>query len=786
MNSLTHTIESPQTRRATAPAADPVTLFYRQMVDLLRLPTPAAGPEAVGLLVYVGPADPAAVERLRAAIFPFTFLLWLYPPDPEFPPMPEYPLSGTRTLTYPLSDDSFYSDRIGLLIAIIPERRVELRVAFELETRCEKQILRIKTVIRAALKNHSNNSTRGLIRLRCSLRNLPAICGPASQIPRNVPSGYSAIVCGAGPSLSSQMDLLRGLAKRVTIIAVGHAVPALVGAGIVPRIVVEGDSVAYQNWPADLRSDSLLVALPEVSPEVAARFNRILWCYGCSMPFNVAAANWGLPLFDVALNKTVTVQAIDFAARLGFERIALVGQDLSLSETGRLHAAGEWVDGDEQLVDLPGNEGRRVLATVDLAGLHEAIEKYLIEIGHLFELSGRKILMCNCTNGGAAIGGTVRMDLKSFEEGIPAEARLPTLHEPGPAVMPPHAKLAALSAGLRNYDAAARDVVRCCTQLRRDLEALPFNVDRVRRRQDELRALMQREEEARADEAIGLWVHSLLEYVDEQMKKSPGLVSDVIDPRVQLRCLRARYDMVADLCAEIRQDIDQACARLAATEISPAETSPYHFNTFRRQGLRFIGTRNKELSRFLERRSSLSFADRFKVHWVNQMIPYVKIARPPDGWVPLNSFVSMFDQARADVDRFLAATNFSTGRHGVTCVAPGNWAHLIVLAIRFSSVPLIVIDPWPDLLQAMIERGLFLHRLPADTLIIGVHEKLPGWDDLYRRRLREWSAEGISNILWVHPRAHRLPDVPELFERVKILTPAPILEEGGISRGRVS
>ena len=331
--------------------------------------------------------------------------------------------------------------------------------------------------------------------------------------------------------------------------------------------------MAYQNWPADLRSDSLLVALPEVSPEVAARFNRILWCYGCSMPFNVAAANWGLPLHEVTLNKTVTVQAIDFAVRLGFDRIALVGQDLSISETGRLHAAGECVDGDEQLVGLPGNEGRRVLATADLAGLHEAIEKYLIEIGHLLESSGRQVMICNCTNGGAVIGGTVRMDLKSFYEGIPTGARLPTLHEPGPVVASPRAKLVALSAGLRKYGAAACDVVRCCARLRRDLEALPFNVDRVRRHQDELRALMQREEEARADEAIGLWVHSLLEYVDEQMKKSPGLVSDVIDPRVQLRFLYTRYDMAADLCAEIRQDIDHACAQLAAAEISPAGTT---------------------------------------------------------------------------------------------------------------------------------------------------------------------------------------------------------------------
>jgi hypothetical protein len=346
--------------------------------------------------------------------------------------------------------------------------------------------------------------------------------------------------------------------------------------------------------------------------------------------------------------------------------------------------------------------------------------------------------------------------------------------------------LTALSAGLQKYIAVARDVVRCCTQLRRDLEAVPLNVDRVRRRQDELRALIQEDNAARADKEVGLWVGSLLEYVDEQMKKSPGLVSDSIDPHVQLRLLHNRYDMAADLCAEIRQDIDRAGAKWAATGISPVETSPYLFTTFRRQGLRFIGTQNKELSRFLERRGVVSATARFKIHWINQMIPYVKIAQPPSSWVPLNSFVSMYDQSRADVKQFLATTNFSAGRCGITCIVPGNWAHVIDLAIRFPSVPLIVIDPWLDLLSLMIERGLFLHRLPVDTLILGVHEKLAGWEDLYRQRVREWDSRRIRNILWAHPRVSSLSGVPELIERVKALSPAPALEEVGISLGEGS
>ena len=491
------------------------------------------------------------------------------------------------------------------------------------------------------------------------------------------------------------------------------------------------------------------------------------------MPFNVAASSWGLPLHEVTLNKTVTVQAVDVALRMGFDRIALVGQDLCISDGGQLHADGGRVNRDEQLLELPGTDGQPVLATMDLAGLHEAIEHYLLEIRRGLESSRPNVRIFNCTARGARIRGTERMTFDAFHAEHSRDAPVPDLSEPVSVPVSPSPRLAALSSALQTFVTAARNVVHCCTQMRRDLDAHPLNLARVRRRQEELRERIRAEEAARSTDTAAWWTNPLLEYVDEQLRQSPGAVSDDIDPHVQLRILHARYDTAADLCAEIRGDIDRASVSLAANARPAANGGAYRFGTFRRQALRFIGAQNKELARYLERAEIPEAGARFRIHWINQFIPYVRISAPPDSWTPLNSFVSMYEQSRADAVGFLTATDYSPARCGITCVAPGNWAHVIDLAIRVPSAPMIIIDPWLDLLSAMIDRGFFLHRLPAGTLILGAGDGAPDWTDLYRSRVGEWAARGLGNILWAHPRADRLPGVPALVERVRRLTPVP-------------
>lgn len=54
------------------------------------------------------------------------------------------------------------------------------------------------------------------------------------------------IICGSGPSLQGQIELLRSLSDRALIIAAGSAVPVLLGAGIIPHFGVAIDPTLSQ------------------------------------------------------------------------------------------------------------------------------------------------------------------------------------------------------------------------------------------------------------------------------------------------------------------------------------------------------------------------------------------------------------------------------------------------------------------------------------------------------------------------------------------------------------
>ncbi len=753
--------------------------FHARMMQLLTGPVPpATAPvqstlyppgEPPGLLVYLGDAKPQDVVALRMQLPPSSFLFFLYPPDQaDAESMFESGVATRgRTLWSSLDPKAFYADKVGLTVSILQDRTIRLVVGNNRQEQFKKEVAEIQEAITSALHNARHESTRGQIKLRCSIRNLPAIVRHSALKPVHVPPGLTAVVCGAGPSLATQLDLLKTLQRRVTVIAVGHALPTLIRAGISPDVVVEDDSVAEQNWAPDLRADALLAAAAEVSPGIAARFDRILWSHGSSMPFNALLPGLGLNLQEVTLNKTVSVHAIDFAARTGFARVVLIGQDLSISASGRLHAEGGSVASGDQLTEIPGNDGRPVLATTDLAGLREGVESYLRLLAKLNETSKVRTEVVNCTRGGAVINGAGRMSFEDFCGAVPAEARVPVLCEAGAPVLPDLDRLNRVVALFEQYGAVAGNLVEVCRRMRRELDAYPLNMQKVRALQEELQAGLRREEEVRsAKEAVPL-LNSILLQTDEVMKQVPGLVTEEVNPAAQLEFLLARFRFARDLCADFHGELAEAARAIAQPGREPVAVrgSPYIFQSFKKLAVDFVRRENDELATFLAR-PAVAKPEQFKMAWINQMVPYVRVRRGED-WVPLSSFLSMYEQADRDVKAFEERFGFEPARHAVTFVGAGNWVQVVAFSRHFPAAQAMVVDPWPDLLAQMIERGLFIHRLPPKTLVVCADERFKKWRKLCAARLDEWNKRGLQNVFFVHPQAGELPEIQQLLAQLK-------------------
>ncbi|MEI6807429.1 MAG: 6-hydroxymethylpterin diphosphokinase MptE-like protein [bacterium] len=740
------------------------------------------------VLVYVGSPDIRELSMVRNQLPSASYLFYLYP---SCAPAQETELQqcippGHRTIACPMTGDSLFSEKIGALVAISSERNVRLIAGRAYEERFGNELSSVKNAIEVAQSNAQQDAVLGLIRLRCSILNLPGIWkSRRMQLPRfdvSVP----AVVCGAGPSLADQLPMLRGLGPRAVLIAAGHAVPTLVKAGIIPHIVVESDFLAFINWPDEVRVDSLLVAGTDVSPSVAARFARTHWFYGSSNPFTRVLAKWGVQLQTLYLGRTVTIPAIDLAVGLGFKTVALIGQDMSVCESGVSHVDGTISPSGDPLVSVDGNEGKAVFTTAQMIGLKRDMEDYIRDVTS--RTPGLRIE--NCTEGGAVIDGTTRKQFVLFcEEAARGDlpVHLPAAEIAGEPVW--FGRVNQLADDLKHYSEIARRLVKACSALRKSLDTASPDLDRIREGQARLNDLMTSEPPARTVEIASEWLNVILHYVDEILRQTPGMIREENDPCAQLRFLSTRFRFAGDICADLISDLKSVGAQLRLINESPGgpsthnahfatgkgmsvadlKVTPYVFLSFRRHAVASIREGNPGLASFLEADRPGDISDRFRIRWMNQLVPYVEIKCEDGAWKPLSSFLSMYSDAMSDMRGLQTGMGFDSRRHGLVLVCPGNWMHAFAMGKVFPAAEVMIVDPWPDLLSHLIERGCFLYPLPPRALIVAADARAGQWRSLCAGRLDEWKRAGRSPVFFVPPACRELSGIAEIEKDLRSL-----------------
>jgi len=761
----------PQTEQAYNKA---ILDFHTQLMSILALPEPTA-PAAKSstlyppdqppdIVVYLGEARQDHFAYARAQLPARTFVFWLYPPcdvTVEQALMTAFP-APARNLFCRLEPMSFHTDKLALLLSILKNQRITLWAAPQIRERFADGVRSVNDTIAAALESAETDTFRGLIRLRCSIHNLPSILGQASRRWRRVPSGTDAIVCGAGPSLTQQLGRIRDAASRAVIIAVGHAAPTLCRAGIIPHIIVEGDSQAYQNWPPDFAPASILAATTEVSPAIARRFPSVVWNYGNSMAFNQMLGRWGVELTSVRLNRTITVPALETARWLGCRRIALVGQDLCVSDTGRLHAEGEALDDVDPLTEAPGNEGVTVKATSDLNGLRDALQAYLAVLSRAGEVAAPGSEIYNCTEGGARIQGARRLALDVFCADLKGTVDPSALVEKREAM--PAVDLNSLADAFKRYLHITAEIADCCKRLKRDVEAYPVPMDKVRKQQLQLQQWIAADEAAKREESLAAWLLPVFEFTDAVMSAESGAISGNPDPAQQLTFLQARYSFLHDLCTDIKEDFTQLGKSSANVALG---RSPFVFSAFRRYALSRIRAGNRDLADWLAAPPAAEAAREFSIFWINQLIPWVRVRLASGDWRTLSGFADMEASARKELAAVFDSAPFDPKRNGLIMVAPGNWAHVLEWARRYPGASLIVVDPWPELLSVLMDRGCFLHSLPPDLLIVAAKPGMKDWQALVQKRIHVWRERSLTPVMLVHPRLTDEPEIQALAGALK-------------------
>ena len=727
------------------------------------------------LLIYFGEASAADVRAVREQLPAASCLLWVGPPGstPLMDPMNEEAARrGERTIHLAADAPAQYEEKTALLITRLPRRKVRLVVHHSFQQRYPEECGRLPLCIKRTLANLSMDAGRGLIFLRSSLLNLGNMAAHSlSALPERL-AGSAALVCAAGPSLRTQLEDVRSFRAYGLIVAVGHAVPTLLRAGIRPHVVVEDDAVAGINWSEEFSmDDTLLVAATTVDTRVASRFRHIYWCQGSSPMFNDYLHEAGFGPARMTLYKTVSAHAVEAAIRMGCMRIAMVGQDFSLGASGVLHADGKRrVSGVEHLVDVPANDGGTVRATRDLVVLREALEEYLDIIRQAFARAPGQPQVVNCTAGGAVIRGAGRMTLGAFCASIKTPAPVTSLElkrtDGGGLIT-----LARSMAGCANgYATVTGRVVERVRSLQEESARNPVCREFLEQAEQRLDGALFEEAEWLVQHEGERWLTPLVQHAARLDAETPGLLAEAREGSGRLRYLERHYQVLRDLAEEIRGDLRAVLGDgTPPAALRPARDASL-FVSFRNLALSCIRRNNPELSDWLQGQSDLRPSERFRFRWKNQMIPGMEV-RPLNGgdFVSVAGEWSMVEEARDEVQAFVQAMAFDPIHHGIVVAAPCNWVHVLELLGRYPSVRLIIVEPWLDVLNELMLHGCFLHRLPHDALLLGADVRLEPWEQRFLSALAVWKKEDIRPLFFTPCRVADQEDLRALRTRLEAL-----------------
>ena len=714
------------------------------------------------------------LQQIRAQLPAETLLFWLCPPDAaDAAALLQQAADGRaeRTIAGVANEDWGTEGKLETVIYRLAQRSVRLIVHHGFEQRYPQECEWIQHCIQRALFNCSMDAGRGLIFFRSSLLNLGymverSVCG----LPK-IAHGTDAVLCAAGPSLCHQLDALKAIQHRVVIVAVGHALATLLKAGIHPHIVVEDDSCAGGHWPEELTWDELLlVAATTLDPQVARRFERILWCRGSSMPFNELMDAQQIKFENMTLFHTISTHAMDVLIRMGCRRIALVGQDLCLGPAGLLHAdAKRTVAEVDAFAEVPGNHGGLVKTTKDLSVLRQSVEDYLQLLKRKLAGASWMPKLINCTDGGAVIAGVPWCSFEDFCADIAdAPVHLNQPERKGAGQL--QEGINALIVTLERYRQLLGQVLAATRSLEREVRYYPANPGALKQMQQQLQEALQAEQRFvnELDEA-NRWQSLLARFADRVGMETPAFQCE-LDPAGQLNKLYRHYRLLHDLTQEFLGDVHAAHAVVVTG--APIQRSPLVFTAFRDQAVLCLRNTNPGLADWLAGLAGPPEVDsRFRFRWKYQFLAVMDVREnDQESFVPVAAEWTLFEAAGRDVEAQINRYGLKASSLALVIVAPCSWVHVVEWVKRFPDVPLLIIEPWLDVLAAQVFHGCFLHVLPASALVLGTKYAFQDWQNMTGDWLDGQQKAGRSLHYFSPPCVAEWREIKQLTAQLKELS----------------
>ncbi len=223
------------------------------------------------------------------------------------------------------------------------------------------------------------------------------------KLPKEVP----VIIVSAGPSLNKNIEVLKAAKGRSIIMAVDKAYLSLRQHGIEPDFVVHIDALKpLRSCGNQIGFTTPLISLLEGSLAILDNHKGQKIFYDCSEFVRRIYERLGHKLNEITTGGSVSTAAFALCALAGFQRIIMVGSNLSYAE-GISHAGVEYATSqaiDELELYVEDIEGNPVRTRYDWYTFLRWYENAILQMTDFDVI--------NATEGGANIKGTRNMSLQ--------------------------------------------------------------------------------------------------------------------------------------------------------------------------------------------------------------------------------------------------------------------------------------------------------------------------------------------------------------------------------------
>jgi len=719
-----------------------VERFHRQLRQIQKedwiLP-----PQPV-LHLHCGPAELRTILQVRQTVGPDAILLYLYygPVEAETAIAAGLGAVASSLLLAAAEPGAFAADLVSMAAILLRYRTVRRSVSPGWEKEFAALLPVLDKAVVAAHQDQAVSRASRISSLEAGIGNTAVMRQRRTAALIAGKKNFPAVVCGAGPSLRGQLDLLKRYRHQFALICVGHAFKTLMVAGIRPDLVVEIDANCRVNWQHGIAPEDIpLAAGIETDPAVTVLFRQLLWYY--SSRASERTSDWfGIPLTRVEAGASVIVPALDLARQAGFEHIALIGSDLCFAD-GQAHVDAGADAAAEKLISIAGQDGKTVYSDRNFLVIKSSLEDYLA--------SAIGLESCfNCTAGGALVTGLPGKGLEDFLTGYGGT--------PSAFIRTGEVPSGETSGGrlreLREYLRLA-EMLHEIAEISALQPGLPPEAEAICRE-------LRNGEDTLSKGIAADWVMAIRQQTDDLLS-APAFPVDRQVPDAP-KNMALRYQVTAWLAQALVSKWEQSLNVSAAT-LEPFCRDIYFQPVFARLAGLTVARSDSDLAAWL-RQAAPGSASEFELGLKWQQVE--KLSWRPVGGDPVTLDYPLY-QARKNgtaVETLLQNADLQPDE-GIVWLAPCGWMQVFELVRQQPDRPLIVLEPLPELLRLVMSFTLELHELPEKTVIIGLDDcSCPGWSERLERALAAWRQRGVPPRLLVHPYAVKLPAVKYWMDRL--------------------